>query len=310
MSVLREPHTHDDSTPARRHQHIERLIVATAGDDASLGAIHVGIALAHREAAAVTAIAVMPPFSPAVHGVLAPSPLASNEDGRLELLGVLRETLAAVPGTEQWEKRAVIGMPASVINGLAGDAPRALILMGLGHHGRLDRLFGGETTVPVIQHAKVPVLVVASDARVLPRRAVAAVDFSEASMAAAAVAAELLDDDGTLTLAHVDSFGDAKAQPGDLVDLYRAGARARLDAALRQVQRRTHRRVNGTSLHGEIAEALLEYAGRAKCDLIALGGHELGLVDRILLGSIRTKVVRGAKCSVLIAPPEQHGTDA
>jgi nucleotide-binding universal stress UspA family protein len=252
----------------------------------------------------------MPPFSPAVHGVLAPSPLASNEDGRLELLGVLRETLAAVPGTEQWEKRAVIGMPASVINGLAGDAPRALILMGLGHHGRLDRLFGGETTVPVIQHAKVPVLVVASDARVLPRRAVAAVDFSEASMAAAAVAAELLDDDGTLTLAHVDSFGDAKAQPGDLVDLYRAGARARLDAAVRQVQRRTQRRVNGISLHGEIAEALLEYAARANCDLIALGGHELGLVDRILLGSIRTKVVRGAKCSVLIAPPEQHGTDA
>ena len=42
---------------------------------------------------------------------------------------------------------------------------------------------------------------------------------------------------------------------------------------------------------------------RARCGLIGLGGHAQGLLDRILLGSIRTKVLRGATCSVLIAPP-------
>ena len=61
--------------------------------------------------------------------------------------------------------------------------------------------------------------------------------------------------------------------------------------------------------HGQIGEALLEYANHATVDLIALGGHELGLVDRVLLGSIRTKVLRTAECSVLIAPPAPQETD-
>ena len=56
-------------------------------------------------------------------------------------------------------------------------------------------------------------------------------------------------------------------------------------------------------LHGQIAPALLDYSARASCDLIALGGHEQGLIDRILLGSVRTRVVHGAKSSVLIVPP-------
>ena len=56
-------------------------------------------------------------------------------------------------------------------------------------------------------------------------------------------------------------------------------------------------------LQGEAGQALLKYARAADVDLIRLGGHEQGLMDRILLGSIRTRVVRAATCSVLIAPP-------
>lgn len=302
---MRSPEYHRMRAADPRHPPIDHLVVATAGDDASLGAIHVGVELGRRENAAVTAIAVAAPFP---LGAVSPSLTATNEDNRLELLTILRETLATVPGTEHWETRAVIGTPAVAVTDAAGEDPETLILMGLGHHGQLDRFFGGETTVPMIQHARVPVFLVASNARALPRRAVAALDFKEASMTAAAVAADLLDDDGTLTLAHVDAFGNANAKPGDLIDLYREGIHARLDAAVRRLWRRTARRIESVVLAGQTADELLRYADEAKCDLIALGGHELGLVDRILLGSVRTKIVRAAKCSVLIAPQERQGT--
>jgi len=138
----------------------------------------------------------------------------------------------------------------------------------------------------------------------LPTHALAAIDFTEASKTSAALAARLLALDGTLTLVHVCAFGDVSKRAGDLVDLYRAGANAKLEQAVREIRRRTKRRVEGVMLTGEPADAILGYARRTATDLIALGGHELGLMDRILLGSVRTQIVRGARCSVLITPPE------
>ena len=176
----------------------------------------------------------------------------------------------------------------------------------MGHHGRVDRLFRGETTVGVIRHAKGPVLLALPTARSLPRRILVAMDFTPASMAAARLAAGLVAPDGTITLAHVCAFGDADAQPGELVDLYRVGVRERLKDATRRTRRHADVAVDHVILHGEIAPALLEHAERASCDLIALGGHAQGLVDRILLGSVRTRVMHGANCSVLVVPPERE----
>lgn len=133
--------------------------------------------------------------------------------------------------------------------------------------------------------------------------ACAAIDFSPASIASAVAAASLLATGGTLTLAHACAFRGVKARDGDLVDIYRAGAAAKLHAAAVEVRRHTRRHVETVMLEGEPSKAVLNYARRERCDLISLGGHEHGLIDRILLGSVRTNVVRGATCSVLIAPP-------
>ncbi len=131
----------------------------------------------------------------------------------------------------------------------------------------------------------------------------AAVDFTDASLSAATVAAQLLAKDGTLFVAHVCAFGEAKAKSGDLIDIYRAGAEAKLDKAVSLLRTRTKRRVEGVMLTGEPGSAIVAFARRERCDLIALGGHPMALLDRILLGSVRTRVVRDAACSVLIAPP-------
>jgi nucleotide-binding universal stress UspA family protein len=289
--------------PTNRRSALKRLIVATAGDENSVGALYLASALARRDSARVMALGVTMPFPGDVASIVSSSPLFIDEKARRELLASVRARVARVPATDRWSKRVVIGDPADVVNALASRARASMIIMGLGHHGRLDRLFGGETTIAVIRRARLPVLVVPPRMRSLPRHAVAALDFTEASIASATLAASLLVRGGTLTLAHVCSFAGVRARDGDLVDVYRAGARAKLDEALRAMRLRTSRRVDSVMLEGEPGDALLDYAHRARCDLIALGGHEQGLMDRIVLGSVRTRVVRGAKCSVLIAPP-------
>lgn len=51
------------------------------------------------------------------------------------------------------------------------------------------------------------------------------------------------------------------------------------------------------------ARAILAFAGDARADLIAIGTHGRRGLDRLLLGSVADKVVRGAECSVLVVPP-------
>jgi nucleotide-binding universal stress UspA family protein len=53
-----------------------------------------------------------------------------------------------------------------------------------------------------------------------------------------------------------------------------------------------------------IAESLREYADVAHCDLLAAGSVRRGRLDRWLMGSVSTDLVRAGSRSVLIAPPE------
>jgi nucleotide-binding universal stress UspA family protein len=282
-----------------------RIVVATAGDADSVGALWMASKLASHRSASVLALGVSTPFPHAMTPMLnASSPASIDEGGRLDMLADVGTALAEVPGTALWNKRAMVGWPADVIDSTATSWNASLIVIGLGRHGRKERLFGTETAVAVLKHARVPVLAVSAQARELPRRVCAAIDFTPASLSAATLAASMVPMDGTVFLVHACAFKGVKNQPGDLVDLYRTGARSKLDAAVAAIRKHVRCRVEGTMIDGEPSESILGYAQRKRCDLIALGGHEQGLMDRILLGSVRTRVLRGANCSVLIAPPD------
>jgi nucleotide-binding universal stress UspA family protein len=51
---------------------------------------------------------------------------------------------------------------------------------------------------------------------------------------------------------------------------------------------------------GEPAAAIVELAARAGADLIVVGTHERGLLDRILHGSVSQGVTQHARCDVLV----------
>jgi nucleotide-binding universal stress UspA family protein len=284
-----------------------RILVATAGEAESTGALRLTAAIAARDASGVLALGVAAPFPHSRSSLVSlRQPVALDERSRLDVLANVRQAVQGIPGSEVWETRAFVGMPPDLIDAVASRWMASMIVLGIGRHNRMDRIFGTETAIAVMRGARIPVLAVPQRMRALPVRAVAAFDFTPASLAAATLAADLLADDGTLLVAHVCAFRGAKSKAGDLVDIYRAGARAKLDDAVRMLKRRTQRRVEGVMLEGDAGAILVAYARRENCDLIALGGHHLGLMDRILLGSVRTRVVRDAPCSVLIAPPEQR----
>jgi nucleotide-binding universal stress UspA family protein len=284
------------------------ILVATAGEDESRGALRVAAALAAASHARVVALGVAAPFPHSFSARLTLRPPTSiDEKTRRDVHDRIRDSLREIPESDSWTVRAFTGTPADLVHEAAKEWNARMIVLGTGRHSRLDRIFGSETAVAVMRSARVPVLAVHKRATGLPERAVAAVDFTDASVAAATLAAQLLAPGGTLFLAHVCAFGEAKAKPGDLIDLYRAGAQAKLDEVVSLVRARAKRRVDGVMLTGEAGGAIVAFARRERCDLIALGGHPLALIDRILLGSVRTRVVRDAGCSVLIAPPDLGG---
>lgn len=281
------------------------ILVATAGEEESRGALEVASALAAADGAQVVALGVGVPFPHNISARLALLPPAAREEqARHQLQERIRDSLRGIPGSESWVIRAFTGTPADLVQAAAAKWKARIIVLGVGRHSKRDRIFGSETAVAMIRNARMPVLAVPRHATGLPVRAVAAVDFSTASVSAAMAAADLLATDGTLTVAHVCAFGGAKAKQGDLVDIYRAGAQAKLDETASRVRARTNRRVESVMLTGDAGRAIVAFARREQCDLIALGGHPLGFVDRILLGSVRTRVVRDSVCSVLVVPPE------
>jgi nucleotide-binding universal stress UspA family protein len=298
------------ATRSRRTEPKERapdrpILVATAGEEESRGALRVAAALAAMDGAPVVALGVAGPFPHNLSARVSLRPPTSiDEQTRRDLHERIRDSLSEIRGSESWVVRAFTGTPADLVHAAAAKWKARIIVLGTGRHSRLDRIFGSETAVAVMRNARIPVLAVHKDATGLPVRAVAAVDFTDASLSAATVAAHLLATDGTLFVAHACAFGQAKAKPGDLIDLYRAGAQAKLDETVSLLRTRTKRRAEGVMLTGEAGSAIVAFARRERCDLIALGGHPLALVDRILLGSVRTRVVRDASCSVLIAPPD------
>jgi nucleotide-binding universal stress UspA family protein len=58
------------------------------------------------------------------------------------------------------------------------------------------------------------------------------------------------------------------------------------------------------ALAGNVSKELTTYASRVNADLIAVGRHSRSLVERMVLGSSTTRVIRTATCAVLVVPRE------
>lgn len=281
-----------------------KLLVATDGSRSSLAALRLGARLAARDDELVEALVVEEPLPLANAGVcidgetLKQEPMPTTTD-----LGRIRQQLCYGLRTRRWNLHVEFGRAAPTI-AVAGRAYGArLIVMGLSRHHPVRRALRSETPIRVLRHANVPVLAVAATARDLPRTAVVGVDFSPASLRAAREARDLLDRPGTLYLVHVGPAlaGANCAQRGGWPAVYEAGVSLMLDKLAKELSDAGLTVIPRTET-GSIAEGVLKAAHEVGAELIACGTHGFNAIERLLLGSVPTRILRGAGCSVLIAP--------
>ena len=303
MPRTRNRATRQPITVARGPRGAFRILVATAGDPESRAAIALTAALAPRLHATVGVVTVVIPFPhrAALDYRAAPPPVI-DEDNRRAAIDEVKAQVRAVRGASKWQIDSALGWPAETIPLAASKTAASLIVIGAGEHGFLDRLLGSETAVGIARRTRVPVLAVPTKAHGLPTHALAAVDFTDSSIDAARLAARLLGVGGHLTLLHSSMFVDDVPEAGSLVDLYTAGAHAKLEQLAETIHRETRVSVDTLVVHGEVVASILEQVKRLKCGLLAIGGHAMSLLDRLMLGSVRSKVLRRAPCPVLIAP--------
>lgn len=279
------------------------ILLATHGGDSAEGAAHVAAQLAQRLCVGLHALAVLEPLPVVDYGFgVAYAPTAEETDAaRSALLTSVRDQLdrcgagTCTPGFRLGSAAVEI---ASAARALGAD----LIVIGLGPHDVIDRAFGGETALHLVQVASTPVLAVPASGAAIPRNAVAAIDFSPTSMVAARTVARWLAAGDTLHLVHV---GQGDQHAADRSQLPAAGvdsAVTRLSRVGAMLDPKYGVCVEIAEVRGDPARTLLDYAESVNADVITLGSHGYGLWKRLILGSVASKMIRLSTRAVLVAP--------
>jgi nucleotide-binding universal stress UspA family protein len=205
-----------------------------------------------------------------------------------------------------WPVSVKVGRTAATIARFAVEKAASLIVLGLREPRAAERWLARESLRRLIHLAHVPVLAVPASARRLPTEVVLAVDFSEFSLRAANEVVRTVAAAGRLHLVHVAlavGESDGGSELTEWQRTYRAGVERRLQELAVELGAVGTQAVQAHVLTGDPAGEILRLADEIGADLIAAGSHGAGFIGRILLGSVSSKLVHGARCSVLIVPP-------
>ena len=278
------------------------ILMATDGTERSDGALRVAAARAEATGATLELVTVVQP-----------EPLLATDDMTFGEADILRRFTTCRTHVEQQVVRvlghdvilsitALEGNPAYTISRIAIERRASLVVVGLGRHLVADRIFSDETALQLARIARIPVLAVPTNACTAPRHAVVAIDFSDISTRAAQSAIETVSDDGRVDLVHVMPRVSEDAFTIEAQEPYERWADAQLAAVAGQLVVPKGVTVTRTTLRGRPANELLDYATRVGADLISTGTHGRGFVARAIFGSVTTKLLRTATCTLLTVP--------
>jgi nucleotide-binding universal stress UspA family protein len=301
---------------------IARILCPIDFSDFSQRALDYAATLSRWYGASLAVLHVYPsPIS--MTGPLAPfAPVEPVPLPAADLHALRRQVAGCVPSALQ----ARISISAEAVE---GDPPREILaaaesadLIVMGTHGRsgVERLVLGSVTETVLRKAPCSLLTVpltaAGAAGAVPtlfRRIVAAVDFSDVSMAALGQAASLAAEaDAHLTVMHVIEVPENLALWIDRVDGI-GHVRAWADAAERHLRgaigrgTREYAHVDQRVETGRSYREILRVADELRADLIVIGAHGHGAIEQMFIGSTAQHVVRRAGCPVLVVRQRGNG---
>jgi len=215
---------------------------------------------------------------------------------------VVRQQAERVLGDDAIDVEVHLGDPAMRIAQFARTTNATLIVAGLGRHRVMDRLFGDETALRLIRVAGTPVYAVANGPARSPARIVVAADFSETSLRAARLSLEVAAPHATVYLVHVAPRDATLRDWSEFGRSYKEDAGGALRKLRDSLRVPAGMVVQCVLLQGDPATELLAFAASVNADLIASGSHGHGFVARMLVGSVTTRILRCATCSVLCVP--------
>jgi nucleotide-binding universal stress UspA family protein len=182
------------------------------------------------------------------------------------------------------------------------ETDAALLVLGGKHHSKLGRWLGGSTVQQVARQLTVPLLVTAGKLRVRPRIMVA-VDQSYAARPTidrAVALARLLG--SPLHALHVVD------PPPAIAELPRNWSREIIE---RDVWPHLPLVENAKVIREGIPfGTIVDEAAAWRADIIVVGSHGKGWVDRLLIGSVTEDLLNNLPCAVLVVPvPKPERTE-
>lgn len=213
---------------------------------------------------------------------------------------------ARTAGVKRVESRLSNGSAATEIVDAARELSCDLVVVGT--HGRTGfaRVLLGSVAEKVVRHASCSVLVVRPDHDPRPfRHVLCPIDFSEGSTAAPRLAAAFAAMDGaTLTLLNVVdiSFPYVGREAVRYINFLESSSREALATAVAQVRASTPQPVTSRSAIGSAGGQILALLDQdPSIDVVVMGSRGRSALGRFVLGSVSEKVVRHARCPVLVA---------
>ena len=204
------------------------------------------------------------------------------------------------PAIDQLQVR--LGNPSWVLAGAVEESQAGLLVLGGKHHAAPVRWFGGSTVHHAVRTIDVPILVTAPTDTTF-RRVLVATDLSDVAQPTIEIAVRFAALFGSaLKVLHVveplPSIPDVGIELDEREHLRLAeeGIRTLLDSA------DTSHTAELEVRSGTPARAIAEETDRWGADLVVVGTHGKGWVDRVLLGSTTERLLNRLPAPVLVIP--------
>jgi nucleotide-binding universal stress UspA family protein len=298
---------------------IRRILCPVDLSEHSRHALDHALAIARSHDSAVTVLHVSPLMPVAAYAPMSgmPAYVGLTPETRQALMRSLEEFAAGGQPSVASTLEIAEGEPAAVIVAAADEIAADLIVLGT--HGRsgFERWVLGSITEKVLRKARCPVLTVPTRARNAAAEIVAfghivcAVDFSDCSMHGLDYAIALAEEArAALSVIHVielppdiprelhETVMLGPRNRHEYIALAEEEGRARLTDAVHD-QVRAGLTVDTVLGAGKPYREILRVAAEHHADLIVVGVHGRGAIDRMFFGSTTQHLVRQATCPVL-----------
>lgn len=215
----------------------------------------------------------------------------------------LKERLAGnIPPRALEQLEVVLGKPGWTLPRYLQDKDAGLLVLGGKHHVAPARWFGGSTAHHLVRTADVPVLVAIPERSAI-KRVLVGLDFSYAAaptFTAAARLAKLFD--AELRVLHViERLPDVYGYPVHFDnDQYVAASRDQFYEMFSGLGASSSIELN--TVQGTPDVKLGQIASEWPADVVVVGSHGKGWMDRFLIGSVTQRLLNHLPASLLVVP--------